>query len=47
MHSAGLRDEAAVTGWLKDAESDPLPELRLAVEEWQDGRVSRNPPDSE
>ena len=47
MHSAGLGDEAAVTGWLKDAEKDPLPELRFAVEDWQDGRVSKNPPDSE
>ena len=45
MHSAGLRDEAAVTGWLKDAETDPLPELRFAVEEWHDGRVSKTAPD--
>ena len=46
MHSAGLGDEAAVRGWLEDAENDPLPEVRFAVD-WQDGRVSKNPPDSE
>ena len=47
MDSAGFGDEAAVTGWLKDAGNDPLPELRFAVEGWQDGRVSKNAPDSE
>ena len=45
MDSAGFGDEAAVTGWLEDAGNDPLPELRFAVEDWQDGRVSKNPPD--
>ena len=47
MDSAGFGDEAAVTGWLKDAGNDPLPELRFAVEGWQDGRVSKNAPASE
>ena len=47
MDSAGFGDEAAVAGWLEDAEDDPLPELRFAVEEWRDGRVSKNAPDPE
>ena len=28
MDLAGLGEESAVAGWLKDAENDPLPELR-------------------
>ncbi len=47
MDTAGFGDEAAVTGWLKDAETDPLPELRFAVEDWHDRRVSKNAPASE
>ena len=47
MDSAGFGDEAAVTGWLEDAGNDPLPELRFAVEDWQDGGVSKNAPDSD
>ena len=47
MDSAGFGDEAAVAGWLEDAENDPLPELRFAVEDWRDGRVSKNAPDSD
>ena len=47
MDSSGSGDEAAVTGWLKDAGNDPLPELRFAVEDWHDGRVSKNAPASE
>lgn len=38
MNRAGFGEEAAVAGWLKDAESDPLPELRLAAEELQSCR---------
>ena len=41
MDTAGFGDESAVTGWLKDAENDPLPELRFAVEDRQDRRASR------
>ena len=47
MDSAGFGDEAAVIRWLKDAEKDPLPELRFAVEDWHDRRVSKNAPASE
>ena len=47
MDSAGFGGETAVAGWLEDAETDPLPEVRFAVEEWQDGLASRNAPDAE
>ncbi len=47
MDSAGFGEEAAVTGWLEDAENDPLPELRFAVEDWHDRRVSESGPDAE
>ena len=47
MDTAGFGDEAAVKGWLKDAEDDPLPELRFAVEDWRDRRVSESGPDAE
>ena len=47
MDTAGFGDESAVKGWLKDAEDDPLPELRFAVEDWRDRRVSESGPDAE
>ena len=47
MDSAGFGDEAVVIGWLKDAETDPLPEVRFAVADWGVGRISENAPDSE
>ena len=47
MDSAGFGGETAVAGWLKNAEMDPLPEVRLTVADWGDGRVSKNAPDSE
>ena len=46
MDSAGSGDEGAVIGWLKNPEMDPLPEVRFTVEDWGDGRISENAPDS-
>ncbi len=40
MDLAGLGEESAVAGWLKDAENDPLPELRFAAEEWRSRRTT-------
>ena len=37
MDRAGLGQEAVVAGWLKDAEGDPLPELRFAAEDLRSG----------
>ena len=45
MDSDGIADETVVTGWLDDAETDPLPEMRFAVESRQssqDGVSSRD-----
>ena len=39
MGRAGFGREAAVAGWLKDAESDPLPELRFAAAELRSCRT--------
>ena len=47
MDSAGFGDEVAVARWLENAETDPLPEVRFAVEDWHDRRVSKNAPASE
>ena len=47
MDKAGLGDEAAVAGWLEDAENDPLPELRFAAEDWRDRQVSESSAESE
>ena len=35
MSDAGLGSEPAVAEWLKEAEDDPLPEVRFAIEEWR------------
>ena len=47
MDSAGFGNEAAVVGWLEDAETDPLPELRFTVDDWRNRRNSGNYPESE
>ena len=47
MDSAGIADEAVVTGWLDDAETDPLPEMRFAVEFRHSSQDEINSPDSE
>ena len=43
MNRAGLGSETAVAGWLKDAEGDPLPELRFAAEDLRSGAGVPNP----
>ena len=46
MDSAGYGNETAVAGWLEDAKTDPLPELRLTVDLWRDSRISASHPES-
>ena len=36
MTDAGFGDEPAVAKWIEEAEDDPLPEVRFAIEEWRD-----------
>ena len=43
MNRAGLGGESAVAGWLKDAEGDPLPELRFAADELRSGADGPKP----
>ena len=47
MDSAGYGNEAVVAGWLEEAETDPLPELRFTVDNWRDRRFSGSHPESE
>ena len=37
MKAAGFGEDPAVAGWLNEAETDPLPEMRFVSEAWQDG----------
>jgi len=38
LAGAGLADEPPVAGWLEEAEDDPLPEVRFAIEDWHRDR---------